>query len=740
MRSLRLRSQLILVPLIGSVRSVHTSPFRVRTRTEKNDEAIATARDALLQFNVMIHRGVEPDVLTYTSLIQTMGRARMEWQAYKLFSRMLEGNIRPIPETYVALKNATSPKRSKLIEELEVRIRDSIESLPSTLAKEEAEVQSTMQQQSLARFKEYLKGEIPQLAAAEGIELGELSVDGVPGKEESPANQGQEDKAYQTVHIRHPVDVWTTHKHIEAMWNTGENTALGKSSEDAELRATLEQGLRKMHEEELRIFLTIHRQLRHGSKEELIQRVLDSTGRKSIESMLARRKKYFNAVAEVLKVDLDDLKQQKEQQQQGGTVAEGEKEQQGVEMVETTRTSAIPTPAAGGQAAELSASEAYDAGPSHLIAPWGVLRKPMIDPMKTQASMNHISGSLRSLEKLDRTALSSDEVEMIVRKSMLDELSDVPQSLLRRYAYQHNLRWRRRDGPTNLLSTVAWHAKVFKHGGDLQTASPPSTPSLRLQAAQQDLTKTLDTFEAFRIISQRTKNLQVVDSKEINTQLRKKNVLEKTMTKVTERDQRREKHLLEAEALRQQAKLFRPEDPVDDDETHILGLGDTVRAVPSPNNRPEELPPWVVSREQGGERFNFKTGRFGNPELGRYQELSDGKFKVLPVKESLEQFEADVKFLDRNLRDSVEASRLNETLRDEAIAKEKELKLQRKGYRRFESFVSRAKEKQQRLRQDDETEVVKPLPPPRRMSAILRHGKDRTKVSATDIRNFSKSL
>lgn len=55
------------------------------------------ARDALLQLNIMIRRGIEPDVLMYTTLIATMGRAKLEWQAYKLFSRMIEQNLRPLP-------------------------------------------------------------------------------------------------------------------------------------------------------------------------------------------------------------------------------------------------------------------------------------------------------------------------------------------------------------------------------------------------------------------------------------------------------------------------------------------------------------------------------------------------------------------------------------------------------------------------------------------------------------------
>jgi hypothetical protein len=79
----------------------------------------------------MVDQGIEPDVNMYTHLIATMAGARLEWQAYKLFSRMLEQGLQPLPETYEALQLATSTDRSKLTKDIEKKVREVMAAQPT---------------------------------------------------------------------------------------------------------------------------------------------------------------------------------------------------------------------------------------------------------------------------------------------------------------------------------------------------------------------------------------------------------------------------------------------------------------------------------------------------------------------------------------------------------------------------------------------------------------------------------
>lgn len=108
------------------------------TRGGRFAEAESRAREALLQYNIMVNRGVKPDVLTFTSLIEKMAGANLEWQAYRLFSQMLEMGIEPLPQTYVALRKATKPTRKKLISDITAKIEQTAQSMPNTIAEDVA--------------------------------------------------------------------------------------------------------------------------------------------------------------------------------------------------------------------------------------------------------------------------------------------------------------------------------------------------------------------------------------------------------------------------------------------------------------------------------------------------------------------------------------------------------------------------------------------------------------------------
>ncbi|EKF26862.1 hypothetical protein MOQ_009430 [Trypanosoma cruzi marinkellei] len=727
-----------------SFRCVHERPFLDLPPDVSQGEAYDMARDALVQLNVMVRRGIEPDALMYTSLIATMGRAKLEWQAYKLFSRMLEQGVRPLPETYVALRDATSPSRRRLRQDLELKIEESLESLPSELAEEELARRQEQDRLCVEKFEDYMRGVLPTpspcpsytqatvMSAVQGEEGN--NNDGDVQKETNGASPaatkrdggGQEEpRPVATMHIRNPTDAWSTARMMEEQRGIRTQRTQGGDT------IALSEELHRLHEEELRIFLAAQRQLRHGTKDELVRRVLDNVAERSIREMLGRRKHYFRSVAHILENDIHALR--RENIGENNDVLQNSMQEK---FSAADRT--------------LTAAEKETVAPEVLHTPWGILRKPMKREPDPSAS--------RSMERLQRISLSLEELQLIRCKGETGDLDELPESLLRRYAFEFNLKWKRRL-PLSLLEAVQWHCTTFLPEQLDGKAVVRPTPALRRQQEEEGIQKTLENYEAFRIISQRTNNLQVVDHKEINLHLKK---IQKTMLQKerrTEETLRRERNLLDAATLAASAKSFTPPDETSPTASRVLGVNETdnssIAKIPPPASSSDtsgdpsvqeechELPPWAIF--SGTEEFDISTGRFGDPDVGRYQELSDGRFKVLPSREAQDKWAVDRQLLPGPLQDKLQRAELQQKLRHEAIEKRYQHKLQYNRYRKWDSFLRKAQEKEQREKSNEEEEeeevnAVRPLPPKRRLSQLLRKGRDKAPLESSVKAKYTRSL
>lgn len=559
------------------------------------------ARDALLQFNLMVRRGIEPDALLYTSLIRLMGRAGLEWQAYKLFSRMVEANVRPLPETYVALRDATDPSRQKLREDIQAKLEEAVQRFPGELAEDELARRRQEDAECWRLFEASLQAELPAPTPEEveaGRSASSSSSTTTTGTTEIEEEAGRAANAPSeplgTVHIRHPRDVWNTAELVETLRQDEKGIASGDRRES--LRAELE----KLHEEELRIFLTIHRQLRHGTASQLIDRILRTVSEERVRAMLQRRRHYFRSVESLLKNDMEALQREKnggERVRVEGVIRANEREEAADGLTATALSDPPLSPLYTDVDADTTTTseEKHVTAPDVLYTPWGFLRKP-----RRAATATTTFQQRQNVERLVRLQLTEEELTLLRHKAEGGDLDEVPELLLRRYAYQFQLRWRRRRGsgdPQSLLETVAWHLTTFFSlettntqtgspgqlgGADLESsdnhvsaeragsdgnpsgdsvptptvvfsASPPPTPALRRQRELQGLQRTLDQYEAFRVMAQRAQNLQVVDHKEINLHLhtiqRERNAKERKAAEWS----RREGHLMAAAALAKSA-------------------------------------------------------------------------------------------------------------------------------------------------------------------------------------------
>jgi hypothetical protein len=667
------------------------------------------AHDSLLQLHMMLHHGIQPDALMYTVLIDHMARARLEWQAYKLFSRMLEQNVTPLPETYVALRAATSPARRQLLQDIEAKIAGSAEALPAKLAEVQQRIRDEEALFADKKFAEYFADDLPPLAAQTSAGAsnnrstapedptspapsGAASNDDVSAQQEheaaAPRASGSKTTPRGTVVVKHPMDVWTSHKVLEEMSSERDGLSGAVTGERSESRSELAERLSKLHDEELRIFLAEHRQLRHGGQEELVERVLSSVPAVDIKKMLQRRQKYFRSV-EML------LEDQMRAREEAGHLRD--------EEAERPSTDVDPAPAQ-----ELTPHNTEELAQDVLFAPWGPLRKPPQNrSAATQPSAAAGRVPLMSKRAL-RKQLTAEEQQQLHRMAHLGELDAAPLSLLRRYAFQHRLRWQRKF-PGSLLAAVSWHTKTFPPGSNGQAVGGPTLAARREVPEREMALKTLDNFEAFRVIAQRTQNLQVVDSKEGNLHAQHLSRLSKVKDRKADEALRRQRNIAEADAIRSAAKHYTSRERRDAEVSRVLGFGPGSEPAPPP-----ELPPWAI--RDAPEPFNLRTGRFGEEGLTRYQELSDGRIQLQPVHAAEQQYHVDPATLPEAQQHELRRLELTESsAREEAEKLQSQKRLARR-YSMFEQLIARNKAKSEKER----SEKVKPLPPPRRMSMKLR--------------------
>lgn len=683
-------------------------------------EHTEAAKNALIQLNLMIRRGIEPDALMYTSLIRTMGKAGLEWQAYKLFTRMIQAGIQPLPETYVVLRDATSHSRKALRRDIEAKLEASIQEFPEEVAGKALYFEERETEECRAQFLKYLKGDIPT-GHLPAVPMGSVSTkDGTSGnhtEEKRDDTNSEAAPAFPTVHIRNPRDAWNTTQLVSSLHTAQRNAVQPESMEG--LRELLTSTL---HEEELRIFLTAQRQLRHGTKGELVERVLRTVSEAQIRSMLARRSHYFRSVESLLAADLERISASPASQ-----ASEGASEYQHAgSAVDTT----------------LTPEEKMGVSPDVLYTPWGMLRKPLTNSSREDTS------STASSERLLRMQLSQPEMEMVLEKAMSNDLDELPEQLLRRYAFQFSLRWKRRVR-LSLLDAVKWHALHVS-----SQAAPVPTAAIRLQQESEGLAKTIDNFEAFRIMAMRTKNLQVVDHKEINLHLHRVQRQRRKAERLAEEGARREAHLLQQADLAANAtSLHEHELPsfTDMDSTasasRVLGA-DTIleedggdeeddQATPTAltatsdgeadkdEAAQDEIPPWALG---GGEdEFNLGSGRFGSVELGRYRELADSRIKLLPVRAAQKKWEVDAGLLPATIQEAMR----KHGGRYEAVEKEYQRRSQYNSYRKWDRLLQRADERRQQGKSGDDSGKIKPVPASKRLAQLLRKGADRERVSAS---------
>lgn len=809
----------------------------------REEEAFEAARDALLQFNLMVGHGIEPDALMYTSLIAIMGRARLEWHAYKLFSRMIEAHVRPVPETYLALRDATAPSRRALREDIQRKVEEAMATFPERLAESEWERRRREDTECWKTFMACIEeGEksawpetpttLPLPVGVEGKavetpdehakthkrdEKGENRLSSMGSSEDTEATSpppppgtttgthttttatttttmSSSPPPLATVKIRHPREVWQTAQLAETLRETETGRAKGEG------RDRLAGALNGLHEEELRIFLTIHRQLRHGSKAQLIERVLQTVSRERIEAMLVRRQYYFRSVEKLLKQDLEIVKGN----QEGGSSSD---------------TSL-------GISATLSSSERHRHEPDVLYTPWGFLRKPARLLSKPTASETEKKGddtgrgklpAVRTTEREEgggehlpthflRLPLTEEEIALVRAKAMSSDIDELPEALLRRYAYMFRLRWRRRHATASglpersssmggghtqaLTEVVTWHATTFFHdipaeeGSShisstttttstgvpmvLFTPSPAASTALRRQREKEGMQKTLEHYEAFRLIAHRTQNLQVVDNKEINLHLHRIRREARAAARQAADFSRREGHKEAALSMAERATQFDgPLLQVEDTTPPLGGAGGGGRPLHSASNRygtvphggggggpwtetttsrvlgwqhastpsacaaekdmgnPEgdaaapaaageeeeegedeaveekapteeeeegdELPPWELAGKE--EEFDIATGRFGDPNVGTYRELSDSHIRLLPQHEAQKKWRVDLSLLPSSLKNTVrEASQQQERVMEE-MEREYQRRLQYKKYKKWDELLRKAKKK-----------------------------------------------
>lgn len=727
------------------------------------------ARDALLQLNVMHRRGIEPDALMYTSLIATMGRAGLEWQAYKLFSRMIEQDVQPLPETYVALRDATSKQRVALREQIQTKIEEAVDIFPEELAETERERQREEDRRCIAKFNEYMRGVLPATststptttAAATATAATASSSEGAKHDDASGASAAPSSQSVASMHIRSPGDAWSAAQLAKEQRSHAQSIAKGPTASD--LRAALE----RFDEEELRIYLAAQRQLRHGTKAQLIDRILQKVSASAIRAMLDRRAHYFRSVEQILAADLRQLNT-------SGADGPAPTPVRNVEGEDRTRTRE-----GGEKDRTLTSAEQEGVGPDVLRAPWGILRRPMRRQREPPAP--------RNAERLERVRLSEPELLLLRQRAETNDLDELPESMLRRYAYQFQLRWRRSEGVASLLQAVQWHVITYfpsalqlaadKDNGALAAGAAP-TPAIRLQKEEEGMRQTLENFEAFRIIAQRTNNLQVVDSKEINRHLQHVRQDAIRRERKMENSLRRERHVMEAAGLAASAKTFTPLPAEDDGEMQVLGVTasatreaaesatallensapaslipsgqsgtGSVQAAKTEGEDAEEeeedaaneLPPWALFEEE--DEFNLSTGRFGDPKTGRFQELSDSKVHLLPSRVSQAKWSVDRQLLPTSLKDIVHEAELEHQQRHETIEKEYGRRLQYTKYRKWDHLIAKAQSKRSQERaKEAEAGVTKPLPPRRHLAQLLRKGQDRKKVSEETQAKYSKKL
>ena len=495
-------------------RRFHTRfPSAPTTKEQKCENA----KRALLAFNIMISQGRKPDVGTYTKLIYLMGQGDLEWQAYKLFARMLDQGLDPIPQTYAALKIATNPKRHSLLRDIELKMKDSIKSFPAELA----------QDLSKAKKENKLKLESTIKQLSDGTFLGNSDTGANPAsvdvKHDSAAIESSTQDAaarggsYATVSIENPALTWDTFR-----------TAQERRKSARPVLSTIERDqahsvLETLHDEELRILLTIHRQLRHGTRSQMISSICDCLPLEKILELGERRKLFFSTLRGGIQRTLHDPAYFKQFKLISGCptrILSTGKEVASVEvpMLESGTPnnnveSGILGPEPNTQRGQ--SFEKAEGVQGVLLTPWGYIKEPISKPPPAPSPINP-----------ERTIVLSDEEILSVQKSARTGTLDMlPLPLLRRYARQFHVKWKRKFR-TELYENIVFHVQHFSvapddsEKPDQHNETPRVVPLNDSDSPEHSEPIVAPTpFEVLKTITRYAAEVQVVDKVELTKKI-----------------------------------------------------------------------------------------------------------------------------------------------------------------------------------------------------------------------------
>ena len=481
------------------------------------EERVQTAKNALLAFNVMIAQSIQPDVFMYTHLIRIMGDAGYEWQAYKFFARMLEQGVTPLPETYAALKAATHKRRTSLHEDIQKKLEEVWQKMPDDIA---AELDRMEESQRLTLASDVAKMHDGKLIPAHILESSERfngNMEALPASalldrkpQASPSEHSedssvstevagtQRNSSYASLKIDSPALTWETFK---AAQEASKNEA--KRMKPDEREKALE-GLQILHDDELRIFLTIHRQLRHGERTELIDRIIDNVPFADVMAMLSRRVDFFVHMRREFKRVLDLEK---------GDNASLQAIDDAVRPIPNmTRDTSFENIESSLSAVEeqlaMRQTENHGKSTRVMYTPWGFIKEPIFKEPK------------RGIINPERTlALSEEEEKSIVAAANASELDTVPPRLLRQFARQYGLKWNRKGN--GLYENIRFYV-MHCMNGKKEESSESKDKEVGTAPVQREQTNSAkpSPMEMLQVIARYGAEVKAVDDDNLNAHIK----------------------------------------------------------------------------------------------------------------------------------------------------------------------------------------------------------------------------
>ncbi|KNH07282.1 pentatricopeptide repeat-containing protein [Perkinsela sp. CCAP 1560/4] len=442
----------------------------------------------------MITQKIQPDVFMYNNLIRTMGDAGLEWQAYKFFARMLEQGVTPLPETYAALKFATHPRRAALHANISQKLEETWKSLPVDIAHElerNEEAQRLTLANDLAKmrhgalipssvltFADRFQGDtaLPASALVEST-TPEAAASSTPSDLSTECAREDRNSTYATLQIDSPPLTWETFKAAQAE-NAQRSATMTKPQRSNALSA-----LDVLHDDELRIFLTIARQLRHGSRADLLNRIVDTIPYNTVMSMISRRIDFFLDMRRQLQGVLETWP--------------GD----GSERTEPSLQTGLALPLTNAAPVE-PAAQPEKSGKSArvLYTPWGFIKEPIFKDQPRGI-----------VNRARTTSLPTEDIQMITQAAHSNTVDKVPPRLLRQFARLHNIKWKRRG--TELYENVRFHV--------LNIMETPNLPCDSEPAPRKGENAETSPLEMLRAITRFSSEVKAVDDSELNSHIKK---------------------------------------------------------------------------------------------------------------------------------------------------------------------------------------------------------------------------